>query len=442
MTLLRLLTGLLSIVLTAVPLLTGGALAAGMVVSVADYQNSVSHTGGIQEAVDALGEAGGIVRIPVGIYEIDRAIHLGSGVQLRGDGEHTVIARKDPCVQVKLTESVSAGARKVSVADGSKFRVGQEVTLWSDESHGWYCTHAYIEKIEGNRIYLDRELTHDYLLEEGALLNNFFPAIYAMEQSLIRIEDLTIDGRLGEERDFVNDFTLSAVHTREVSDSYVARLHVKNWPGDGISIQMGDNVTVTECLSEYNLGHGFHPGTGISSGSWTNNVGRYNGWDGFYFCHRVRHTTVSGNRFHDNGWNGIGGLGEGGEGGDRYNVISGNFCYNNGECGIKAYRGGNNTVINNVCENNSRSDAGAFPGILIEGTHSSIITGNRCLDFQDPAEDRSQGWGILVIGDSHSNVIQGNILSGHINGGLGGEALDRNTVADNITIDQHVPAGL
>jgi parallel beta-helix repeat protein len=441
MALLKILAGFLTLALTAIPLLTQGPLAAGMVISAAEYGSQSSHTAGIQEAVYALGEAGGTVLIPAGVYEIDRAIHLGSGVRLKGEGEHTVIARKDACVQVKVTESALTGARSVSVADGSKFRVGQEVTVRSEEAYGWWCTHAYIEKIEGGKLYLDRELTHDYLLEDSARVHNFFPALYADRQSLIRIEDLTIDGRLGDERDLTNDFTLSAVHTRDVSDSYIARLHVKNWPGDGISVQIGDNVTVTDCLSEYNLGHGYHPGTGISSGSWTNNVGRYNGWDGFYFCHRVRHTTVSGNRFHDNGWNGIGGLGKGGDGGDRYNVISGNFCYNNGECGIKAYRGGNNTVVNNVCENNSRSDAGAFPGILIEGTYSSIFSGNRCLDFQDPVEDKTQGWGILVTGTSHDNVIKGNILSGHIKGGLGGESLDRNIVADNITLDEHEPAG-
>ncbi len=441
MALLRFPAGFFTAALTAILLLTQGTLATGMVVSAADYRSPASHTAGIQEAVDALGEAGGTVLIPAGLYEMDRAVHLGSGVWLRGEGEHTVIARKDPCVQVKVTGPALTGARSVNVADGSRFRVGQEVTVRSEESNGWWCTQAYIEKIEGNVIYIDRELTHDYLPAEGAWVHNFFPALYAVDQSLIRIEDLTIDGRLGSERDFVNDFTLSAVHTRDVSDSYLAGLHVKNWPGDGISIQGGDNVTVTQCLSEHNLGHGFHPGTGVGSGSWTNNVGRYNGWDGLYFCHRVRHTTVSGNRFHDNGWNGIGGLGKGGDGGDRYNVVSGNFCYNNGRSGIKAYGGGNNTVVNNVCENNSRSEAGAYPGILIEDTHSSIFSGNRCLDFQVPAENKTQGWGILVTGNSHDNVILGNIFSGHIKGGLGGEALGRNTVADNVTLDEHEPAG-
>ncbi|MBW7998387.1 MAG: right-handed parallel beta-helix repeat-containing protein [Candidatus Glassbacteria bacterium] len=441
MNLSRITAGFLSLAVAIIPLTGSGAFAGDATVNAADYRSSGSHTSGIQEAVYALGEGGGTVLIPAGVYEIDRAIHLGTGVQLKGEGEHTVIARRDEPVQVKITQPALTGGTSVTVADASVFRVGQEVTVRSDDSHGWWCAHAYITSIDGNTVQLDRELVHDYKPDENASLNNFFPALYAIEKKLIRIEDLAIDGRLGENRDFENDFTVSAIHTRDVSDSYIARVHITGWPGDGVSIQTGDNVTVTECTSEHNLGHGFHPGTGIASGSWTNNVGRFNGWDGLYFCHRVRHTTVSGNRFHDNGWNGIGGLGVGGDGGDRYNVISENFCYNNARCGIEATNGGNNIVVNNVCENNSRSEAGRYPGILVEDTHSSVISGNRCLDFQDPAEDKTQGWGILVVGDSHGNVILGNILSGHIHGGVGGEALDRNVVADNITHDEHVPAG-
>jgi parallel beta-helix repeat protein len=207
-------------------------------------------------------------------------------------------------------------------------------------------------------------------------------------------------------------------------------------------MQIGDNITVSDCLAEYNLGHGYHPGTGITSGSWTNNVGRFNGWDGLFFCHRVRHTTVSGNRFHDNGWNGIGGLGVGGDGGDRYNVVSGNFCYNNARSGIECTLGGNNVVVNNVCENNSQSEPGKWPGILVEDTHSSVISGNRCLDFQQPDSTRTQYYGILVTGSSRDNTITGNILSGHAKAGISGDALDRNIVADNITIEKHKPEGI
>ena len=423
-------------------LIAGSAPAAALTVNAADFHKPGSPTAGLQEAVDALPAAGGTVFIPAGTYEISRSVILRSGVQLRGEGEHTVIARSDACLQVPLKALAKKGEKQVTVVSASGFKAGAEITVRSDSSYGWWCTHPIITRISGDVLYLDRELTHDYDPAAGGLVNNLFPAFYANEAELIRIEDLVIDGRMEKREGFENDFTLSAVHFRDVRDARVARVHVKRYPADGISVQIGDNVTVTDCLSEHNLGHGYHPGTGVTSGSWTNNVGRFNGWDGLYFCHRVRHTTVSGNRFHDNGWNGIGGLGEGGEGGDRYNVVSGNFCSNNAQSGIQCYGGGNNIVVNNVCENNSKGEPGRWPGILVENTFSSVISGNRCLDFQMPDSAKTQGWGILVTGSSRDNVITGNILSGHSKGGLGGEVLDRNTVADNITLPEHQPAGM
>ncbi|MFH1071178.1 MAG: right-handed parallel beta-helix repeat-containing protein [Candidatus Glassbacteria bacterium] len=430
----------LSVLLTAA--LTGNLAAQGKTVSAADFKKNGSPTAGIQEAVEALGPEGGTVLIPAGVYEISRSITLRTGVQLRGEGEHTIIARRDPCLQVDIVQPAAAGRNRVTVRDASRFKVGSEVTVFSDSSYGWWCTHAIISRIEGNTLQLDRELTHDYDPQANGGVANTFPAIYATDQERIRIENLAIDGRMTEREGLKNEFTVSAIHFRNVNDSFVEKVHVRRYPGDGVSVQMGDNATVNECLSEYNLGHGFHPGTGVTSGSWTNNVGRFNGWDGLYFCHRVRHTNVSGNRFHDNGWNGIGGLGEGGEGGDRYNVVSANFCYNNARSGIQCTGGGNNTVVNNVCENNSRSDAGRYPGILVEDTYSSVLSGNRCFDFRDSEMEKTQGFGILVTGASRDNVITGNILSGHLKGGITGDALDRNILADNLTIERHQPAGM
>jgi parallel beta-helix repeat protein len=151
---------------------------------------------------------------------------------------------------------------------------------------------------------------------------------------------------------------------------------------------------------------------------------------------------VSGNRFHDNGWNGMGGLGEGGEGGDRYNVVSGNFCYNNAKCGIQCINGGNNIVVNNVCENNSRGDPGRWPGILVEDTYLSIISGNKCFDFQVSDSAKTQGYGILVTGTSRDNIISDNILTGNLHEGISGEALGKNRVEGNIYSKNHKPAGM
>ncbi len=410
-------------------------------VSVADFYKADSPTAGIQEAVDALPATGGVVFLPAGEYSIIRSINLRSGVCLHGQGEQSRIVRRKSCVEVKLTADALKGAREVKAESVKGLAVGDEVTVFSTESYGWYCTHAIIVAIGGNSLKLDRELTHDYLLKEQAGVNNFHPAIYALEASDIRVEDLYIDGGMEHGAKFKNEFTVSAVHFNAVTDAIISRLHVKAWPGDGISMQRGDNVTVTECLSEYNLGHGFHPGTGITSGAWTDNTGRFNGWDGLFFCHRVRHSTMRGNRFHDNGWNGIGGLGEGGEGGDRYNVVSDNFCWNNARSGIECIRGGNNIVANNVCQNNSQGEPGRYPGILVEDFVNSVISGNRVLDFQ-PDSAKTQAWGILVTGSSHDNVIEGNLLTGHPKGGLAGEALGNNTLSNNLSRPEHLPAGL
>ena len=424
--------------------MTASQLSADKKFNATDFMSSESRTAGIQEAVDALPPEGGVVYLPAGTYEITRAIHLRTGVYVRGDGDHTVIARAEPCLQVPLAAPAKAGDKKVKVKDISGFKAGNEVCVRSDSSHGWWCTHTLITSIEGNTISLADTLTHNHLPPENAWASNLFPCLYANDARDIRIEDLCIDGRMTDEdrEKLTNDFTLSAVHFREVSDCLVARVHVKNYPGDGVSIQMGDNATVTQCLSEYNLGHGFHPGTGITSGAWIDNIGRYNGWDGLFFCHRVRHSIMRGNRFHDNGWNGIGGLGIGGTGGDRYNVVSGNFCYNNAKSGIECKVGGNNIITNNVCENNSQSEPGRWPGILVRDTHSSIISGNRCLDFQQPDSALTQGYGILVTGDSRDNIITGNLITGFVTSGISGDALYRNVVEDNLVRSAHKPAGL
>ena len=100
----------------------------------------------------------------------------------------------------------------------------------------------------------------------------------------------------------------------------------------------------------------------------------------------------------------------------------------------------NNVITDNVCENNSQEEPGKWPGILVENTHSSVISGNRCLDFQ-PDSTKTQYVGILVTGKSRNNVITGNVLSGHKVAGMDGEALDNNTIADNLTIKEHEPAG-
>ena len=369
------------------------------------------------------------------MYEIVRSITLRSNLHLRGDDGATIIRLKHPYAQAALRKAGAAGDTKVLVAGVPGLHVGDEVCVNAEQAKGWKSTHALITAIDGNAITLDRPLVSAYATEKGATVANLFPAIYAKDAENIVVERLAIDGRWQKEPVARQEFTVSAVHFDNVRDSAVTRIHVQRYPADGISVQRGGNVSVDHCLSEHNLGHGFHPGSKLASGSWTDNVGRYNGEDGFFFCQNVRYLNVSGSRFHDNRGHGIGNLGFGGEG-DRYNVVTANFCYDNGLCGIEALGGGDNVVSNNVCENNSRSEPNRWPGILVENTHGTIVAGNRCVDSQ-PEDSKTQGYGILVRRQSADNVITGNMMSGHARGGIDGDALAGNTVKDNVVVAAH-----
>lgn len=403
--------------------------------SAADFASANSATAGIQEAIDALPSEGGTVFIPAGEYPIIRPIELRSNVRLRGEDRATVIHRRDAVVRAALVKPGKAGDLKVVVADTSGFRPGGEVLINAERMKGWKSTHAIVSAIDGKEITLDRALINDYALETQAQISNLFPAIHAKNARNVVVERLSIDGRWDDPEDLRVDFTANGIHFDTVRDAVVERVHVQRYPADGIGIQRGENVSVIRCIAERNLGHGFHPGSKLTSGSWTDNVGRYNGWDGFFFCQNVRYLNVSGNRFHHNGGHGIGNLGYGGEG-DRYNVVTANFCYSNGLSGIEVVSGGNNVVSNNVCENNSRSEPGRWPGILVEDTHSTVVAGNRCIDSQ-PEGGKTQAYGIIIKRKSTDNVVTGNMMTGHTAGGIGGDSLAENIIKDNIAVAAH-----
>ncbi len=150
-----------------------------------------------------------------------------------------------------------------------------------------------------------------------------------------------------------------------------------------------------------------------------------------YFCFNVRYATVSNNHFYNNKGNGIGDLGKGGEEGDQLNVVSGNFIYNNGKAGIECTIGGNNTVIDNICENNSKSEPGKWPEISLKDNHTTIVRGNRCSESMQPASGVQQNYGIRLIGKCENNMITDNIITG-CSEGVAGDNMEMNTIERNI----------
>jgi len=60
---------------------------------VVDFVKTDSPTAGIQEAVDALPQAGGTITLPPGEYRLRQAIHLRGNVTLQGAGTGTVLRK-------------------------------------------------------------------------------------------------------------------------------------------------------------------------------------------------------------------------------------------------------------------------------------------------------------------------------------------------------------
>lgn len=410
-------------------------------IDIKDFYDPASPTAGLQEAVDHLKPEGGVIYISPGTYKIRRSVILSSGINLVGCGEHSVIERMDSCIQRLLLSSGKEGDTEIQLEDVSGFFKGGEVTVFSPRLSGFNCTAAIIVEVKEKSLVLDRPLRKNYLTEDRARVVNFFPAFTCRTADKIRMENLTIDGMMKRGSDYTCDFVYSAIHFVHVHNIVIDRVTIRNYPGDGFSIQGGSNAYVTNCLAEYNLGNGFHPGTTLQASKWTENTARFNGQDGLYFCYNVRYATVSGNHFYNNGKNGIGDLGKGGDDGDQMNVVSGNYCYNNGQSGIECTLGGNNIIVNNICENNSQSEPGKWPAISLKDTHSSVIQGNRISESNPETSGKTKSNGILLSGKCENNLITGNILTGYP-AGVAGENLEKNTITQNIVLKEHKPAGV
>ena len=104
------------------------------------FASSSSPTSGIQEAIDALGENGGIVTIPPGEYLLRRSIRVRSNVTLQGAGEETVL-RKVAQLGSKLAAPADAESRSVRVQDATGFREGDEIGLFDQTTVGWLHVH-------------------------------------------------------------------------------------------------------------------------------------------------------------------------------------------------------------------------------------------------------------------------------------------------------------
>ncbi|MBT3602408.1 MAG: hypothetical protein HOE48_18395 [Candidatus Latescibacteria bacterium] len=375
-------------------------------VSLIDFYDPKSTTSGIQEAIDALPDEGGQVSIPAGRYVLRNSIRVPSRVRLIGEGPATVLCVR-PLKEIALAKDVRKGGRTLTLKNRAQVKVGEAIGVGDDNMRGWWGTHAVVESVDGKSVRMDRPLNRSVSVASMARVVNFFPAIWSENSTDVEIRDLTIMGIDGYDGRWW-DFTYAAVHMVSCERLRIMGVTVKWWPSDGIGVQRGADVQVTQCQAHHCRGHGYHPGTGLGNSVWSHNIGRNNGGDGLYFCMRVHHSVCSDSVFEGNGQHGIGGVANGF---DHHDIISNNVCANNGMCGIDANRGEEQVITGNLLLNNSQQAPGKWPAIRLDDLLRTLVQGNRCADDQEVA---TQTRGIIESGTSDYNLMSGNLCVGMI----------------------------
>ena len=373
-------------------------------VHAADFFDPASSTCGLADAIAALPESGGRVRLAAGTYTLRRSLYLPSRVSLVGDGPASVLAIL-PLKTSLLANGVRKGQRVMELKARPRFRVGDGIGVRDNERGGWWGTHGIVQKIEGKRVRLDVPFNRQLTVAQKATAVTLFPAILAEDETDIEIRDLTLNGPLGYAGRWW-DFTYSGMHIVGWRRVRILNCTVAGWPSDGIGVQRGSDVQVAHCQSHGCRGHGFHPGTGLARSVWSHNIGEGNGVDGFFFCARVHHSVCSDSVFAGNGRHGIGGVADAG---DHHNIVSSNVSSYNAMCGIDAHRGEEQVITGNLLLGNSRADPGRYPGVRMHDLSRSLVQGNRCADDQ---ETPTQTLGIVESGDSDQNLISGNLCVG------------------------------
>lgn len=349
------------------------------VLDASDFASQSSTTAGIQEAINALPAAGGVVYLPPGRYALRRSIELRSGITIRGEGPATVLVRPKE-VWAAVAKASYGTCKSIQLRQPPRsLKVGDEIHIGDQESRGWSSSHCIVREIDGKTLGLEvlygfKE--RKFLPQRGAFIANWFPAFWLRGVNDVAIESLTIEGSDRRPPRDRCDFVVAAVHARDCRNVRVSRVTVRKWLGDGIGIQGGCGALVSGCVVENCVGHGYHPGTGVTQSVWSDNIARGNTRDGFFFCLRVTHSTVRGNILIGNRGHGIGGL----TAPDMFNTVIGNVCAENGLHGIDADRAVGNTIQGNVCRGNSRCEPGRYAGIYLAGHKHCVVTGNVCVD--------------------------------------------------------------
>jgi hypothetical protein len=341
---------------------------------------------GFQEAVDSLPPTGGAVILPRGTFVMRQPLYLRHGVAVRGQGKETVLALSSPIVWSALAQPAARGDATLQLQDASRFEPGMVLAMGKgDAMYDSSKTGNYrVAKVEGNVVHLSKAVAKP--LAKGDAVGNFFPMIWAANDSEIEVRDLAIDGRHGDPAPFNGGYGASGLSFFFVREARVDNVHIDGWKGDAFSFQGGRHNTCTSSSATRALAKGFHPGSCQRRMIMTRLLADGCGDDGLFFCRYNQESVMSYNVFTNNRGAMIGGLASAG---DHWNVINFNYGENN-RLGVPFTGGANDVFYGNVIVNSG-------VGAIID------IAGGK---YDGPSPHQSHPY----AGPSRYHVIVGNTL--------------------------------
>ena len=357
------------------------------------------------------GSARAVVEVGPGRYPLSDSIHLRSGVELRGVPGKTILVLR-PAVTSPLAADGDYGEEQITVADPAGFGVGQGVAVWDDNVRYFHITVARIIGRSGDTFVLDQPLRSDCLVTRNARATTVFPGISGCDVERAGVEGFTVDGG-GRGGPPIEGCRGAGIYLLRAHGTTIAGCEIRDFPGDGLSYQQSNDVTVRDTTALGNAGHGFHPGSGSQRTVMTRCRGEGNGLDGMFICWRVKQGTFEGNSFTGNARSGVS-LGHK----DTDNLIAGNTITSNGADGIlfrdelPAMAANRNRVLGNTIEDNEGAGIrirGSTSGNEIRGNtiRGNTLRGDMARDTRSGGDHR-HSVDVVVEPPATGNVIEGN----------------------------------
>jgi hypothetical protein len=366
--------------------------------------NTIDSTAGIQRAInDASLAGGGTVIIPAGTYELLDALHMRSNVHVRGEGE--VILRKAPSVESKIVDFLGYGHYEITVAEPEKFRVGMGIHITDKNAVGFYTTVATIIAIDGNALFIDQAIHHDYHVNDAAIVRSLHSLVEFDDVHNATLSDVILDGNRDAQSTTITGCRAAGIFMLKARQAVVRNVEVRHFHGDGISYQQCIDIFIDRNHLHHNTGGGVHPGSGTVRYLITDNHIHDNGACSIFYCLRTTHSITRNNHIHHNGDVGIS-VGER----DTDHLIEGNNIHDNGLPGIDfrkpaARSGDRSRVIGNTLKNNSLKEGegeivihAGLCDIHVEGNTITPATGKAAV-VVEPGCKRISVVGSPITGD-------------------------------------------